>query len=138
MNRRLVLPAGNLLGTVAWSFVSVSLPFHVRAISDVDAAATLRWTGFILGITALTTVATAPAWGWLGERADPRRLFILTQLLQGSTFLVMAAARTLLELFAVRFVLGIWAPHRRSRSSLQDVSAIRRRPAGKSRTCKAR
>jgi len=97
-----------LLGTVAWSFVSVSLPFHVRAISDVDAAATLRWTGFILGITALTTVATAPAWGWLGERADPRRLFILTQLLQGSTFLVMAAARTLLELFAVRFVLGIW------------------------------
>jgi len=80
-----------LLGTVAWSFVSVSLPFHVRAISDVDAAATLRWTGFILGITALTTVATAPAWGWLGERADSRRLFILTQLLQGSTFLVMAA-----------------------------------------------
>jgi len=91
LNRRLVLPAGMLLGTVAWSFVSVSLPFHVRAISDVDAAATLRWTGFILGITALTTVATAPAWGWLGERADPRRLFILTQLLQGSTFLVMAA-----------------------------------------------
>jgi MFS family permease len=108
LNRRLVLPAGMLLGTVAWSFVSVSLPFHVRAISDVDAAATLRWTGFILGITAFTTVATAPAWGWLGERADPRRLFILTQLLQGSTFLVMAAARTLLELFAVRFVLGIW------------------------------
>jgi len=108
LNRRLALPAGMLLGTVAWSFVSVSLPFHVRAISDVDAAATLRWTGFILGITALTTVATAPAWGWLGERADPRRLFILTQLLQGSTFLVMAAARTLLELFAVRFVLGIW------------------------------
>ena len=108
MNRSLVLPAGMLLGTVAWSFVSVSLPFHVRAISDVDAASTLRWTGWILGITALTTVATAPAWGWLGERADPRRLFVLTQLLQGGTFVVMAAARTLLELFMVRFVLGIW------------------------------
>ena len=108
MNRSLVLPAGMLLGTVAWSFVSVSLPFHVRAISDLDAAATLRWTGWILGVTALTTVATAPAWGWLGERKDPRRLFVLTQLLQGATFLVMAAARTLVELFVVRFVLGIW------------------------------
>ena len=97
-----------LLGTVAWSFVSVSLPFHVRAISDVDAAATLRWTGWILGITALTTVATAPAWGWLGERADPRRLFIVTQLLQGTTFLGLVVARSLLELFVVRFVLGIW------------------------------
>lgn len=97
-----------LLGTVAWSFVSVSLPFHVRAISDVDAASTLRWTGWILGITALTTVATAPAWGWLGERADPRRLFIVTQLLQGTTFLGLVVARTLLELFVVRFVLGLW------------------------------
>lgn len=108
MNPRLALPAGMLLGTVAWSFVSVSLPFHVRAISDVDAAATLRWTGWILGITALTTVATAPAWGWLGERADPRRLFIVTQLLQGTTFLGLVVARTLLELFVVRFVLGLW------------------------------
>jgi MFS family permease len=97
-----------LLGTVAWSFVSVSLPFHVRAISDVDAAATLRWTGWILGITALTTVVTAPAWGWLGERSDPRRLFIVTQLLQGTTFLGLAVARSLFELFVVRFVLGIW------------------------------
>ena len=72
VNRRLVLPVAMFFGTVAWSFVSVSLPFHVKAISDVDAAATLRWTGWILGVTALTTVLTAPAWGWLGERHDPR------------------------------------------------------------------
>lgn len=129
MKRTLVLPAGMLLGTVAWSFVSVSLPFHVRAISDVDAAATLRWTGWILGITALTTVATAPAWGWLGERADPRRLFVLTQLLQGGTFLVMAAARTLLELFVVRLVLGIWG----AASTFSFIIAGRERDAAATR-----
>ena len=95
-------------GTVAWSFVSVSLPFHVRAISDVDAVATLRWTGWILGVTALTTVLTAPAWGWIGERYDPRRLYIVIEVLQGLGFFLMALARTLFELFSARLVLGFW------------------------------
>ena len=108
VNRRLVLPVAMFFGTVAWSFVSVSLPFHVKAISDVDAAATLRWTGWILGVTALTTVLTAPAWGWLGERHDPRRLYIVIEVLQGAGFLMMALARTLVELFAARFLLGFW------------------------------
>ena len=93
-------------GTVAWSFVSVSLPFHVRAISDVDAVATLRWTGWILGVTALTTVITAPAWGWIGDRYDPRRLYVVIEVLQGIGFLLMAVARTLGELFLARLALG--------------------------------
>jgi DHA1 family multidrug resistance protein-like MFS transporter len=108
VKRRLVLPAGMLLGTVAWSFVMVSLPFHVRAISDVDAAATLRWTGWIVGITSLITVVTTPVWGRFGERYDPRRLFVAVQVLQGVSFVGMAAARTLGELFVSRFVLGFW------------------------------
>jgi MFS family permease len=95
-------------GTVAWAFVSVSLPFHVRAISDVDAGATLRWTGWILGVTALTTVLTAPVWGWLGDRHDPRRLYVVIETLQGLGFLAMALARTLGELFGARLVLGFW------------------------------
>jgi DHA1 family multidrug resistance protein-like MFS transporter len=95
-------------GTVAWAFVSVSLPFYVRAISDVDAVATLRWTGWILGVTALTTVLTAPVWGWLGDRYDPRRLYVVIEVLQGVGFLAMAVTRTLGELFGARLVLGFW------------------------------
>lgn len=34
----------------------VSLPFHIQRISTTDPAATLRWTGWILGITSLVTV----------------------------------------------------------------------------------
>ncbi|MBM4442797.1 MAG: MFS transporter [Candidatus Rokubacteria bacterium] len=108
MNRRWVLPAAMFSGTVAWSFVSVSLPFHVRAISDVDPVATLRWTGWILGVTALTTVLTAPFWGMIGDRYDPRRLYVVIEVLQGIGFLAMAIARTLLELFGARLVLGFW------------------------------
>src|SRR5438034_968156 len=50
-------------GSFAWSFVFVSLPFHIQRISPLDPAATLRWTGWILGITSLVTVVTAPVWG---------------------------------------------------------------------------
>jgi hypothetical protein len=36
---RHVLPLAMFLGTFSWSFVHVSLPFHVQRISTVDAAA---------------------------------------------------------------------------------------------------
>ncbi len=35
----------------------VSLPFHIQRIGTTDPAVTLRWTGWILGITSLVTVA---------------------------------------------------------------------------------
>ena len=108
MNARLVVPAAMLFSTFAWSFVFVSLPFHVRALSTLDAADTLRWTGWILGITNLVTVVTAPVWGRLGTRFDAKRLYVAVEALQGITFFGMAAARTLGELFVVRFVLGGW------------------------------
>src|SRR5262245_51622761 len=94
------------LGSFAWSFVFVSLPFHIQAISTVDQAATLRWTGWIVGITSLITVITNPVWGRLAGRGSPKTSYILVELLQGAGFLGMALARTLLELFAARFVLG--------------------------------
>ena len=56
----------------AWSFVLVSQPFHIQRISRTDPAATLRWTGWILGITSLVTVVTAPVWGRYAARGNPK------------------------------------------------------------------
>jgi len=95
------------IGTFAWAFVYVSLPFHIRAISTLDAPATLRWTGWILGISSLVTVVTAPLWGRYAERANPRALYVVVELLQGLGFFGMALARTLPELFVARVVLGL-------------------------------
>jgi MFS family permease len=102
-----VLPLAMFLGTFAWSFVFVSLPFHILAISSWDATATLRWTGWILGVSPLVTVVTAPVWGRFAERHNPKVLYVLTQWLQGAGFFGMALARTLPELFLARFVLGV-------------------------------
>lgn len=55
------------VGTFAWAFVYVSLPFHVQAISTLDAAATLRWAGFIGPVRATTVLA----------RTSPELLYVL-------------------------------------------------------------
>ncbi|MBI2218785.1 MAG: MFS transporter [Candidatus Rokubacteria bacterium] len=102
-----MLTASIFLGTVAWTFVAVSLPFHVQAISTTDPVTTLRWTGWILGISSLVTVFTAPLWGRWAERGDPKRLYVMVETMQGVAFVGMALARTLPELFASRVVLGL-------------------------------
>jgi MFS family permease len=94
-------------GSFAWSFVFISLPFHVQAISTVDPASTLRWTGWIVGITSLITVLTGPAWGRFAASGDPKTYWIVVQLFQGLGLCGMAAARTLLELFVARVLLGL-------------------------------
>lgn len=101
-----LLPVAMFFGSFAWSFVYVSLPFHIQRISTVGEAATLRWTGWILGVSSLVTVATAPVWGRWGERGNPKTLYVVVEALQGLAFLGLALARTLPELFVARFVLG--------------------------------
>ena len=95
------------LGTFAWSFVYVSLPFYINAMSSFDAATTLRWTGWILGISSLITVVTAPISGRLVHGRDPKHGFVLVQGLQGLGFLFMALARTLPQMFFARALLGL-------------------------------
>lgn len=95
-----------LFGSFSWSFVAVSLPFHIQRISTADAATTLTWTGWILGISSLVTVLIAPLWGRLAYYGNPKAFFVAIQVLQGAAFFGMALARTLSELFVARLVLG--------------------------------
>jgi MFS transporter, DHA1 family, multidrug resistance protein len=107
LDDRHVLPLAMFFGSFAWSFVYISLPFHIQRISTWDAAGTLAWTGWIMGITPLATVVTAPLWGRSAERRNPKMLYALVQVAQGLAFIGTAAARTLVELFLCRLVLGV-------------------------------
>src|SRR5262245_30599308 len=95
------------LGSFSWSFVYVSLPFYIHDMSPYDEATTLRWTGWILGISPLITVVTAPISGRVAHGRDPKRGFMLVQGLQGLGFLFMMLARTLPQLLAARALLGL-------------------------------
>ena len=91
----------------AWSFVYVSLPFHIHGLSPYDEATTLVWIGWSLGVTSLVTVLTSPLWGRLAGRGDPKRFYVLIEMLQALGFIGMALARTLPELFVTRVILGV-------------------------------
>ena len=122
------------VGSFAWSFVFVSLPFYIHQISTLDEASTLRWTGWILGVSSLVTVVTAPLSGRLAGRGDPKAFYMLVQLLQGVGFLLMALARTLPQMLGARVLLGlmgasstfafIMAGRRAGSDVRRDVSAI--------------
>ena len=103
---RWALPLAMFLGSFAWSFVHVSLPFYVQRLSPYDAATTLRWTGWILGISPLITVIVAPISGRFAGSRDPKRAFVWTQGLQGAGFILMAFARSLPEILFARSLLG--------------------------------
>jgi len=128
-----LLPVTMFLGSFAWSFVYVSLPFYIQRLSTFDPAATLQWTGWVLGIPALVTVATAPLWGRFAERGDPRRLYVLVEFLQGMAFFGMALARSVPELFAARFLLGFMGAASTFAfmliGRLDDPAAVRRQVA---------
>jgi MFS family permease len=104
---RSALPASMFLGSFAWSFVYVSLPFYIHAMSPFDAPTTLRWTGAILGISPLITVVTAPISGRLVQGRDPKYGFVWVQGLQGLGFVFMALARTLPQMLLARALLGL-------------------------------
>ncbi len=130
---RRVLPVVMFFSAFAWSFVFVSLPFHIQEISRLDPAATLRWTGWILGITSLVTVVTAPLWGRLAERGDPKTYYILVEVGQALGFFGMFAARTLVELFVARLALGFMGASSTFAFMLSgrgaDISDVRRQVA---------
>jgi MFS family permease len=99
------LPLAIFIGSFSWSFVFVSLPFHIQHIST--------WTRRAPAVDGLDPRRHGarhrhhpPLWGRFGGRGDPKRLFMIVQALQGLGFLGMAAARTLPELFVSRIVLG--------------------------------
>ncbi len=100
------LQVSMFIGTFAWSFIQVSLPFYIGKISTLDAAATLRWTGWILGISSLVTMVMAPFSARIFGEKNPKRSYVATQMLQGGGFFFMAASRTLLDLFFSRMLLG--------------------------------
>jgi len=91
----------------AWSFTYVSLPFYIAHVSRLDAASTLRWSGWILGISPLVTVVTGPAWGRVATRKNPKTLYIVVETLQGVGFFLMALAESLPALFLARLLLGV-------------------------------
>jgi MFS family permease len=90
----------------ALNFMFVFLPFYIRAVSDLDEAATLRWTGLILGAAAATATFGSAFWGSLSDRFSPKGLFERGLVSHIIIVALMAFTADVRLLFAIRLVQG--------------------------------
>lgn len=72
----LVLVTAQFSIAFSTNFMFVFLPFYVHAISPLDEAATLRWTGLILGAGSAMAVFGSTFWARLTDRISPKSLFV--------------------------------------------------------------
>ncbi len=70
-----VVTAAQFSLAFALNFMFVFLPFYVQAISPLDEAATLRWTGLIMGAASAMATFGSAFWGNLTDRFSPKTLF---------------------------------------------------------------
>jgi len=70
-----VVTAAQFSLAFALNFMFVFLPFYVHAISALDEAATLRWTGLIVGAASAMATFGSAFWGNLTDRFSPKALF---------------------------------------------------------------
>ena len=70
-----VVTAAQFSLAFALNFMFVFLPFYVHAISPLDEAATLRWTGLIVGAASAMATFGSAFWGNLTDRFSPKALF---------------------------------------------------------------
>ncbi len=90
------------------NFMYVFLPFYVHdiSISTLDEAATLRWTGLIMGGAAMMATFVSPLWGSMTARVSPKLLFERAILSHGIALALMAFTNNLYLLFGLRLIQG--------------------------------
>lgn len=102
----LAVTAAQFSMAFALNFMFVFLPFYIRAVSHLDEAATLRWTGLILGAAAATATFGSAFWGSLSDRFSPKALFERGLVSHIIVVSLMAFTTDVRFLLAIRLVQG--------------------------------
>jgi MFS family permease len=90
----------------ALNFMFVFLPFYIRSVSPMDEAATLRWTGLVLGAASATATFGSAFWGGLSDRYSPKALFERGLISHAILVILMAFTTDVRFLLAIRIVQG--------------------------------
>ena len=102
----LVLTTAQFFMAFALNFMFVFLPFYVHDISTLDEAATLRWTGLIVGAASAMATFASTFWGNLTDRYSPKALFERGVLSHAILVGLMGFVTDLRLLLAIRILQG--------------------------------
>ncbi len=101
-----VLNAAQFSLAFAVNFMFVFLPFYVHDISPLDEAATLRWTGLIVGASSAMAIFGSTLWANLTDRYSPKVLFERGILSHAALIALMGFVTDLRLLLGIRIVQG--------------------------------
>ncbi len=103
-----VVTAAQFSLAFALNFMFVFLPFYVHAISPLDEAATLRWTGLIVGAASAMATFSSAFWANLTDRFSPKALFERGVLSHAILVALMGFVTDLRVLLGIRILQGFF------------------------------
>jgi DHA1 family multidrug resistance protein-like MFS transporter len=114
---------------VGFQFFSPFLPLYVRELGVVDPAAIALWSGLLAAVTPTVSGFLAPVFGRLADRFG--RKMMLIRSLAGFTVIIaaMGLVTSVQQLFAARFLQGLFAGFTPMAMAVASVSAPREKVA---------
>lgn len=114
---------------VGFQFFSPFLPLYVRELGVSDPAAVALWSGVLAAVTPTVSGLLAPLFGRLADRFG--RKMMLIRSLAGFTVIIaaMGLVTSVQQLFAARFLQGLFAGFTPMAMAVASVSAPREKVA---------
>jgi DHA1 family multidrug resistance protein-like MFS transporter len=114
---------------VGFQFFSPFLPLYVRELGVTDPAAIALWSGVLAAVTPTVSGLLAPLFGRLADRFG--RKMMLIRSLAGFTVIIaaMGLVTSVQQLFAARFLQGLFAGFTPMAMAVASVSAPREKVA---------
>ncbi|HSB79008.1 MAG TPA: MFS transporter [Candidatus Methylomirabilis sp.] len=104
----LVLTTAQFFLAFSLNFMFVFLPFYILEISTLDEAATLRWTGLIVGGASAMSTFASTFWAKLTERFSPKAIFERGVLSHAILVALMGFVTDLRLLLVLRLLQGFF------------------------------
>ncbi len=84
------------------------VPLYIQMLGVTSQAAVAVWAGVVLGVTPLTASLAAPLWGRVAERFGLKLMAIRISFALFVIWALTGFARTVFQLFLLRFLLGLF------------------------------
>lgn len=94
--------AGSL--TMVMPFISL----YIQSFGNFSDSYVQNWSGWIFGVTFVTAFFFSPIWGRIGDQYGRKRILIFSATGLALSVLLMGFATSVLQLFVLRFLMGIF------------------------------
>ncbi len=91
--------------------MTMIIPFislYIQTFGNFSDAYIQKWSGLIFGVTFVTAFLISPIWGRIGDQYGRKKILIISASGLALTVLLMGFATSVLQLFILRFLMGIF------------------------------